>query len=311
MNCPQCEAPLNEEFGLETCRGCGVIVFIDMEGNVCIPSESSDETLQNFQTEKNKENEESENSKVGENGSHLSSSLSSEKDMKQELESYEELEFDSGPIILEDSEEFEGHTESFKDEAELLNSKEFQEKASPPPPPPSEKKTEDSSVLEKPTSAENFLDEMQLFANLGSEAFQKADYFFDITISGIDTKDTRDELIGRLDDGRLGLDSSAITKIRNGTLVLPHVPAVKAVALVHKISYLPCKVSWVMKEKFELSEPENIPENITENTTENTEELIESSESLEDHLESSEENFESGEENPREITKEHEDVGRE
>ena len=53
LNCPNCGTELNEEFGLETCKSCGVVAFIDMEGNITLPSEDSDE---NDLLAKNEEN---------------------------------------------------------------------------------------------------------------------------------------------------------------------------------------------------------------------------------------------------------------
>ena len=143
---------------------------------------------------------------------------------------------------------------------------------------------------------------MQLFGDLESEVFQKADYFFDLTISEINTKDTRDQMIESLSDKRLALDLSAISKIKDGILMIPNLPAIRAVALIHATSHLPCKVSWIIKESFELSNPaEDIEgnEDHLEEDMDNLEEDIgeyEDFENLEEDMEESEENLEGVEE---------------
>ena len=343
MNCPNCGTELNEEFGLETCKSCGVVAFIDMEGNITLPSEDSNEDDLLAKNEENTdllpENETPANAENSLPESPPSppplppnpnlsppplpnlDSLNSEVKLKL-VEPFDDNTIPSSEprTDVPPQEEHESFPEEAASTPEPLpiNTPPLNENLSLKPKiddlpqcfPQEEHENfpGDSPTPEpEPTSADTFLDEIQLFGDLDSEVFQKADYFFDLTISEINTKDTRDQMIESLSDKRLTLDLSVISKIKNGTLVIPNLPAIRAMAVLHAISHLPCKVSWIIKENFELSKPaEDIEgnEDHLEENMDNLEEDIgeyEDFENLEEGTEEPEENLEGVEEDAEEV----------
>jgi hypothetical protein len=66
-----------------------------------------------------------------------------------------------------------------------------------------------------------------------------------VIISGIDTKDLRNEIRQALQDSRFGWDSGAVmASIKSGTLVLPRISPVKASIVINRIKNLAVQIRW-------------------------------------------------------------------
>lgn len=306
--CPKCQTPLKEDFGLETCVGCGVVVFVNddkvslQEDEDTIEPEAATEleepmglesmpfTTAESKIESSFESD-TENSFVGgtsfeplnEPLEGLSSEPSSESELDDPLlfaELSEETEEDVPPPALDHlkhpgHEHLETDLESLFEsdlenpESENLNQDEVLSSSSITE---SDPESDDGTLI--PTSADDFLEEMQMFGEMDSEKFQDAIYFFDIEIASIDSKDIRDEILDILDDPKLNLKiDKPNQKIKNGILLLPAVPAVKAFIVVQRISHLPCELSWALVEVHDLgeeAEPEVGTGIVSENDTDFT-----------------------------------------
>lgn len=104
-----------------------------------------------------------------------------------------------------------------------------------------------------PMSVDDFLSEIEVFGSLDSEPFQNADFFFDITVSGIDTKDIRTEVLETLSNSKLRLEEEDLARrIVKGQLHLHQIPAVKAAVIIQNLAHLSCELDWELKEAQDL-----------------------------------------------------------
>ncbi len=239
-SCPKCQTPLKDDFGLETCSGCGVVVFVNNDEvslqDDGIPLEVNANMDSSSDLESDLVSLDSDNNDVVINEINIleegridakfedeafvegNSEINSEPSLLDNVENTTDLLFDENDIEAEDS------SETLSAESQLI-----------------------------PTSADDFLAEMKLFGEMDSEKFQDAIYFFDIEIASIDSKDIRDEILDILDDSKLNLKIDNFKqKIKNGILLLPAIPAVKAHIIVQRISHLPCEISWALVEVHDL-----------------------------------------------------------
>jgi hypothetical protein len=251
--CPKCQNKLKEDFGLETCKKCGEVVFINMDDSV---------SLQELHQEIQQEEEISslESSEI--NDEIFNSNTTETVDLNEEviqiedpfavntieddivggfeLETVDPMEDVASPVSeppLLPTEEYE-----FASEESEVSEFDIPEVAQP------------VQVSNVQTSAEDFLEEMQSFGEMDSEKFKEGIYFFDIEISNIDSKDTREQILNELEDSKLNLQIENINKrIVKGVLLLPAIPAVKAHVIVQKISHLACDISWKLLEVQDLS----------------------------------------------------------
>lgn len=312
--CPKCQTPLKEDFGLETCKGCGVVVFVNddkvslQEDEDMLVSETATEASAELEDELGFE-------QISDVVPEIKTEPTQDSDLNSNFESDAENSFVEGTSIDEIS--VEGTSSETESDDPLLFGElsEEPEDMTPPAMDHLKQPTHDSletdleslfesdfnnsetentdqaevaaSILQTdaeamsedqlddealvPTSADDFLEEMQLFGEMDSEKFQDAIYFFDIEIASIDSKDIRDEILDILEDPKLNLKiEKPNQKIKNGVLVLAAVPAVKAFILIQRISHLPCELSWALVEVHDLgkeAEPELDSGVISENET--------------------------------------------
>jgi len=263
-NCPKCKTPLKDDFGLETCSGCGVVVFVNndvvtlQEDEIQLDIETSEPQIVADIFEPIVDNETQEEASLPPNLEHLKNSNlkpEAELETKQEYDSLfttQETDLDSEFENLNVSADPQDDDETDVDEKIEVTADIPLDDALLNPLDPSEIITSNESNLAS-MSADDFLTEMELFGEMDSEKFQDAIYFFDIEIASIDSKDVRDEILDLLEDSKLSLKVENLKqKIKNGVLLLPAVPAVKAYIVVQRLSHLPCEISWSLVEVHDL-----------------------------------------------------------
>lgn len=82
------------------------------------------------------------------------------------------------------------------------------------------------------------------------EASQLTDgpYYYDLTISGLDTGQIKDEVMKALSDKRFQWSNEDIRRrLRNGALVFKNLNPVKAVLVVIKLQHIDVDIEWVQK----------------------------------------------------------------
>lgn len=83
-----------------------------------------------------------------------------------------------------------------------------------------------------------------------TEASQLVDgpYYYDLTISGLDTAEIKDEVMKALTDKRFQWGAEDIRKkLRNGRLVFKDLNPVKAVLIVIKLQHIDVEIEWTQK----------------------------------------------------------------
>jgi hypothetical protein len=92
------------------------------------------------------------------------------------------------------------------------------------------------------------IEEIAQFANDTSSSAPDGFLHYDVTVSGIDSKEIRSEVIANLSDKRLGSAFEDIEKkIVNGSIFLPRLTPIKASQVVKKLRYIDVQVTWVQK----------------------------------------------------------------
>jgi hypothetical protein len=88
-------------------------------------------------------------------------------------------------------------------------------------------------------------DSMADIANFGNAETTSAAFHYTVTISGIDSATVRTALREALADSKFAWDLPALlAQIKDGSLTIRSVSAIKAGILIQRIKFLPVKVSW-------------------------------------------------------------------
>ena len=216
--CPKCATELRDDYGMVTCPGCGSIVFVDLEGNANVASDSA--------TEK----------------SALPPSVPDSSDFPAiDIPSFDPAPFSASgteqniaPIIkIEGGESDDPPINPGMDMNAFLGYAPEQGMASP-----------DGSA---PASQGDPNDPLGISAYSNSEfsTAKNGPLVVTLIISGIDAKDLRDEIRQALQDSRFGWDTAALMSgIKGGTLRIEQVSPVKATIIINRIKNLSVRIRW-------------------------------------------------------------------
>jgi hypothetical protein len=92
------------------------------------------------------------------------------------------------------------------------------------------------------------LEEIVDFANDISSSAPDGFLHYDVTVSGIDSKEIRKDVLSALTDRKFGWNSEDLVKrMKNGTLFFPDLSPIKASQIVKKLRYIDVQVSWTQK----------------------------------------------------------------
>ncbi len=263
-SCPTCHNQLQTDFGNEVCTKCGATVFVESDEIVHVQNLAAMDAALN----ESQETESLEAIKSMDLADELSETddpifgrdtFATENTAAEihDVESFNEplSENTENDVLGDDFSELSLSTESsIEDQIKSNDNSDIKDSIFESG---NEKELQVPSAVEVATTAEDFLSEMQLLGDMASEKFKESNYFFDIEITGIDSKDVRDEILDHLFDSRLGLKENNLDKkIKNGFLIIHDVSAVKTHVIVQRLSHLPCEISWKIKEAHELGAAE-------------------------------------------------------
>lgn len=251
-NCPVCQNKLQTDFGNEVCSKCGTTVFVESDDIVHVQDLAAMDAALNQIKENDSDLNSINDTGVSENRDQHNLDDQTEDDLfgighsDNDLPSFETDEIiQSVSDSLLESEIISDGTNDILAEDNLSPEDEIVD--------PIFNSEPVAQIQAETTTAEDFLSEMQLLGDMASEKFKESNYFFDIEIKGIDSKDVRDEILDHLFDSRLGLKENNLDKkIKNGFLTLNDVSAIKTHVIVQRLSHLPCEISWKIKEAHEL-----------------------------------------------------------
>lgn len=247
--CPACGAHVEADFGMISCPACETVFMINIDGTVGTPNTeepvedilAGDEIVQeSFDNTPPADESEWEDAPVavdpeathfalpGVDGADDFAEAAAET--PSEVQSYSEEPAVEAPSE-ESSQDLAG-SEALSEEPPTEYSEDFLH-------------TLDANPAEKTlTDAE---DPLGVTRFDGSEASQMADgpYYYDVSISGIDTAQLKQHVVDALSDKRLGWSTDEVKKmIRMGQIVLQNLNPVKAILVVLKLQTLDVDVEW-------------------------------------------------------------------
>lgn len=280
--CPNCQTQVTDEFGLVVCEGCGTSLFVDMDG-VPTMSEPSDqvESVEPIEPVENVDPVTPSEQEI----SGLQGFFAAEENVQADEHNSEEAAPPvAGPpeaappiedFFTADNPEQE---EYFTDEAEEVLEEDYEGASSDQPQafeddtvepqqaldyaPEAEEVVEQDNVpaFEEVSDAPEFeesreeaspqygLEDMSEISDYGnSEVSQGREgaYQLTIVISGIDSKDLRDDLYAAIEDSRFLWDEQAIiNSAKNGVVKIKGVSTIKAAILLQRLRGLPLEVRW-------------------------------------------------------------------
>lgn len=345
-HCPACQTEIGDDFGLVNCPGCGVVCFVDLDGNASLQNEDLqnldvssvlEETTGSLDLSSYGNSESTEDPLAEEDSWEVDGAASDEgawdgeiaaaeqtlDDLGAGTYSAENLDGDSAEevtdpqgISLQEDAYSDDEANTYENYNEESLEEDFSADASvtagtdesmtedaggdseeqeglEDPLLSTDSVSDDDEALDtgtpSPMSVDDFLNEIEIFSGMNSEPFQASAYFFDITISGIDSKDIRTEILETLSNSKLRLEEENLSKkIVAGQLQLFQIPAVKAAVIIQSLAHLNCDLDWKLKEAQDLGyEDTGIP--LAEDSLEGEtgEELIaEDNDSFDDLIES-------------------------
>ncbi len=272
--CPKCSAELRDDYGMVACAGCGAIVFIDMDGLAHMSSEESanppaaakipeaDQLAADESTPTNFNNlSASEPEALPDGVSPLG--VFEQPEVASQFETaappeIQSLEFDAHPQAEALHEAAVApHSDAAVDAPVMALRTEAPPSEEPlsPTEGPAEINEDFADFFgetEKPQKAAgkvNPADPLGVSGYAANELSQAkgGGLLFKLRISGIDSKELREEIRQALKDSRFGWSLSEVMgpdRLRGGVLVIPNLNAVKTSIIVNRIKHLPVEIRW-------------------------------------------------------------------
>lgn len=89
------------------------------------------------------------------------------------------------------------------------------------------------------------LSDLEDFANSEESSAREGEFFYDVTVSEIDSETLRSAFEEAITDSKFGLDVNAImSSIKQGTVTIRHINPVKASVLIQRIKSYSFKIDW-------------------------------------------------------------------
>lgn len=273
--CPSCNAQLDQDFGMVTCKKCQAVLLIDFSGQVKIGSEQI-ETEDVFETQSSQNKDSFDNKETsqvwdrledpldvegeGAFASEFSGSESFVENSMVEQESWEDPSPWESSSSDETSESVAFESENVTDE-DLITSEDgvsisgfesgsdesIEEGESAPQIQNDEPMEWAESVASSglPTAPDSEPLDVTSFANSEESNLKEGEYLYDLSVSGVDSKDLKEILRLTLADPKLKLSPLNLMKqIKSGRLLIPSLNPVKAKRIIEQLQYHDFMVTW-------------------------------------------------------------------
>lgn len=250
--CPKCETELEEDFGIATCKGCGTVCFVDLDGSVQVQDDSEADDAEGADEESyivdGAQYETVEDAPEDEEGA---LDESEDDGGKQDFEeTYAEEDYAGEDYVDEDDadkQDFENDDEGFEEEEALEQEEDFLVEEEEAVEVESEEKSE---VVSEPMSAASFFEGLEVFAQDASTK----DYdhiYYDLYVNGLETAADKSLLAETLADVRLELSEDFILESidENGSLFLPQISMLRLVVINQRLLSLPFSIDWRKSEE--------------------------------------------------------------
>lgn len=224
LNCPRCGHPIEQDFGMITCAGCMAVLFVDMDGQIQVSSESAEDP--GISNASNQETSAASDLSHSSSDGFLPDVPSADVESFQ-IESTAEPEFVSEPEMPVES--ASNSDFSFEPPNEATSNPAFA----------SEFSSEES---------QNGLADLSEVSDFGNAHQDFGALSYHVVIENIDTSDIRKKLSEALSDSKFQWDVNEILqKIEKGRLELGPLNPAKASVLVRRLQDVPVRVGWNQK----------------------------------------------------------------
>ena len=246
--CFNCNAKIEDDsYGLTECPSCQTPIFIDFEGHVQKPSE--DEPVVTDENQ-NAEGQEKSSDVLGASFDQSPSAdvplEDQNKAINQSEVSKDSLRENALPQETVDmfSDEQKSQSDFDMPQDDFFTDMASQETTDTSETDIFETDTTETEDHQKVDLNNEPLQEVIDYAN-SSDISGLEDFYYDVAISGIDSKNLRESVLDALDDSRFGWKKEEINdQIKDGCLTLEKVNAAKAYMLISYLKFLPIKVKW-------------------------------------------------------------------
>lgn len=236
--CFSCNAKIEEDsYGLTQCPDCHTFVFIDFDGHVQKPPEKEQEAGKSEVSSSAHFSQDSTDTPQPEKQDEIASDFEIPSTHQQDSTNPSQETFQVADST--DEQEFPTHSaEANSVETSSIKSG------------PVENNPVETNFVEPPemsplgSSNHSELQEVIDYANR-SEPLDSGSFYYNVIISGIDSKMLRQAVMDALDDSRFGWkkeDMAAL--IKNGCLTIEKIDAAKTYVLMSYLKFLPLKIKW-------------------------------------------------------------------
>jgi hypothetical protein len=248
--CPRDGTPLADDYGMTTCPKCGVVIFVDMDGEAQVGSvtpahDPSADALAMLEPAAEDPNASADPFALGYQETEAAEAQISVPEPESEPIPHSELEpepesapgLEPGP---EPGPEPELNMDSLLGYGEPVSSEDMS---------PIDLAMSDSGPGRDrdSNSGRDASDPLGISEYANSELSQAKDgpLLFRLVISGIDSKEIRASLREAMEDSRFGWDVDAVMRsIVKGELRIDHVSPVKATIMISRIKCMPVRIRW-------------------------------------------------------------------
>jgi uncharacterized Zn finger protein (UPF0148 family) len=241
LNCPACDHPLDQDFGMVTCSNCGAVLMIDFSGKVTAedpsavyedPAEDSE-----FEAEDDNTTEDFFEDPLEDNPTE-DDLIEDDPYVEEDLgvEAFDENDQEIEPVEAQAVDEPEADTED-EPVQEVSEIKEGEAE---------EEETEEVFAMAQEPDTEPV--DITNYANSETSNLEEGVLVYDVKISRLDSKDLREALKYVLMDEKLKLNHHQyMNQVRGGEVLIADLNPIKAKRIVEQMQYFNVDISWKQK----------------------------------------------------------------
>ena len=217
--CFQCGGTFPEDaYGLTSCPSCNTFVLIDFEGHVQRPDSETAEVPEDPSPEASQPSTDP----------LADSQTSQDHDASTEPPESSDLEAFPSEDVSDHTDD--SPTEDAFDMEDIAHHEEVEATHTP---------------VEQASETDSGSSQLQDVVDYANSDTMDASFYYNITISGIDSKELRDSVLEALDDSRFGWTQEDMALlIKNGCLQIQKINATKMYVLMSSLKFLPVQIDW-------------------------------------------------------------------
>ncbi|MGH1468621.1 MAG: hypothetical protein ACRBBP_07055 [Bdellovibrionales bacterium] len=242
--CPECQTELEDDFGIVDCRSCGAVCSVDLDGEVQIQGEVPESVEE---PEEEQSFELADEAAVDEEEPAYEEQPVYEEPLEEEetAEQGEELLGEEEYSLEEPEESVEFAEESNEEDVELESLEPVEEEES------EEFLAEEASAVEAiaPMMGVDFLKDLETFTE-ESSAEELEHIYYDLSILGVESAESRELVIETLSDQRLEISEEYLRELigEESDFVVPQLSFLRLSVAYKRLLTLGLEMSWSLSE---------------------------------------------------------------